>query len=177
MLSDYKYEQIMSEMKDDLSKAEKVIELWSNVRYAAKKDGTPYKNLVKNIIGADVLKKKFAVHSYEKELCVSGWDKNSRYAIDAFDLYVPVQYATTDYLEKKQNIADDVYILDLDDIKNTISNMKIPYWKAEIENLNYCISHFAEVCKRCDEFSNELNQLCKKQALYYAAANYLKYVL
>lgn len=177
MLSDYKYEQIMGEIKDDLSKAEKVLELWSNIRYTAKKDGTPYKNLDKNIIGVGIRKKKFAAHSYEKELCVSGWDKNSRYVIDAFDLYIPVQYAASDYLEKKQNTVNHVYILDLDDIKNTIDNMKIPYWKAEIENLNYCISHFAEACKRCDELANELKQLCKKQTLYGAAEGYLKYIL
>lgn len=176
MFSDYRFNMDKNEMNADLISAEMLVKLWKSVSFVSKKDGTPYHILSKNIVGAEIRKKIFASYSYEKELFVYGWSHETGSVHDAIDLYVPVQYASKNYLDKQQNIEDDIYFLDIDDIKNRI-NESIDYWNGRIEELKTSISRLEEVCNKCDEVRKNLKEFTGNQTLYGVAIDYLKYIL
>lgn len=175
MISEYKYREIEKALKNDLDKSETLIKLWSEVTYKTKKDGTQFKTLGKNIIGAEVRQTRYASHSYEKELVVSGWTKDGQFVSDGINLYAPTQYASESYIIKKQNIYDGIYYLDLEDVKICIAD-KIEYCNKMNKSYEYEKEHLREICETCDGIQQNL-RLSRNTGSYYIAVEYLKYIL
>lgn len=175
MISEYKYREIEKALKNDLDKYETLTTLWGNVSYKAKKDGTPFKTLSKNIIGAEVRQKRYATHVYEKELVVCGWTKDGQFVSDGIDLYVPTKYASASYLKKKQNIDNEIYYLDLEDVKICIAD-KIEYCNKMNKSYEYEKEHLREICETCDGIKQKLRSSMNTSS-YYMAVEYLKYIL
>lgn len=175
MISEYKYREIEKALKNDLDKYETLTKLWSEVSYNTKKDGTPFKLLSKNIIGAEVRLTRYASYSYEKELVVSGRTKDGQFVSDGIDLYAPTKYASASYLKKKQNIYDGIYYLDLEDVKIRIAD-KIEYCNKMNKSYEYEKEHLREICETCDGIQQKLRSSMNTSS-YYMAVEYLKYIL
>lgn len=175
MISEYKYREIEKALKNDLDKYETLTKLWSEVSYNTKKDGTPFKLLSKNIIGAEVRLTRYASYSYEKELVVSGRTKDGQFVSDGIDLYAPTKYASASYLKKKQNIYDGIYYLDLEDVKICIAD-KIEYCNKMNKSYKYRKEHLKEICELCDNIQQKLKSSMSTSS-YYMAVEYLKYIL
>lgn len=176
MISEYKYREIEKALKNDLDKYETLTTLWGNVSYKAKKDGTPFKTLSKNIIGAEVRQKRYATHAYEKELFVCDRTKDGQFVSDGIDLYVPTKYASASYLKKKQNIDDEIYYLDLEDVKLKIAD-RIKYCDQMNKSYEYKKEHLREICETCDGIQQKLKSSMSTDDNYFMAVQYLKYIL
>lgn len=175
MINDYKYRELEKALNSDLDKSETLMKLWGNVSYQTKKNGASFKILSKNITGAEVRPKGYATHAYEKELIVSDWTKDGQFVSDNINLYVPIQYASESYLKKKQNIDDEIYYLDLADIKICIAD-KIEYWNKMNKIYEDGKEHLREICEVCDNIQQKLKS-SMSTSNYNLAVNYMTYIL
>lgn len=128
MSSYYNLEGIKTELNKRLSYEKSILQAWENVTFPTKKDGTPFKVMSKNFDGAKMYHDDIAWHDYEKKLEVGAFDDLNGYIDESISCYEMVKYITDkSMLEKTENIMpkepmlEQVYVYDLNDIKNEIA--------------------------------------------------------
>lgn len=177
MISEYKYRQINADLERDLVKNKALLEAWQNVTFITAKNGKPFKNIAKNIIGADVSKRTFATQSYQKELYVAVQTPTLGYVRDGIDLYETIDRSNENYFSKPQNInSDNVYILDLDDVKDCVEN-KINYLNDYIDAHSKALANLEKMCEFCDDTYNMLKRTAGTQTGFTIMSEYMKYLL
>lgn len=123
----YNLDGIKTELEKRLSYEKSILKAWENVTFPTKKDGTPFKVMSKNFDGAKLYLDNFAWHDYEKRLKVNTFDDLNGYISEDINCYNQVKYISDkSKLEKVSNIMpkepmlEQVYVYDLDDIKEDI---------------------------------------------------------
>lgn len=127
-------EDITKKLNKELAEHEYFMELWQGVSYPTKKNGEPFAILSKNIEGATVKAKDFAYYAYEKELRVGGFCNGCGYIFDSINLYWHTRYMKNAPTKTQNYIEDDLYVLDLDDIKEAVKE-RTEYHRAHAETL------------------------------------------
>lgn len=124
----YNLDGIKTELNKKLSYEKSILQAWENVTFPTKKDGTPFKTMSKNFDGAKMYHDDIAWHDYEKKLKVGAFDDLNGYIDESISCYEIVKYITDkSMLEKTENIMpkepmlEQVYVYDLNDIKNEIT--------------------------------------------------------
>ena len=124
----YNLEGIKTKLNKRLSYEKSILQAWENVTFPTKKDGTPFKIMSKNFDGAKMYHDDIAWHDYEKKLKVGAFDDLNGYIDESISCYEKVKYITDkSMLEKTENIMpkepmlEQVYVYDLNDIKNEIA--------------------------------------------------------
>lgn len=123
----YNLDGIKTELEKRLSYEKSILQAWENVTFPTKKDGTPFKVMSKNFENAKFYNDITAWHDYEKKLKVGAFDNLNGYIDESISCYEMVKYITDkSMLEKTENIMpkepmlEQVYVYDLDDIKEDI---------------------------------------------------------
>ena len=137
----YNLDGIKTELKKRISEHKTLLQAWENVTFPTKKDGTPFKVMSKNFENAKFYNDITAWHDYEKKLKVNAFDDLNGYISEDIDCYNQVKYikdetmlTKTENIMPKEPMLEQMYVYDLDDIKNAIKE-KIAYHKKCIESL------------------------------------------
>ena len=125
----YNLDDIKTNLKKELEEAEALGKAWAAVTYTTKKDGKPFAVLSKNILGASLRPRPYALQPGENSVHVTTQTKNGRYISDDLDAYTLLKYLSDDdprkakpqNLQAKQTYLEQVYTYDLDDIKTAVS--------------------------------------------------------
>lgn len=138
----YNLDGIQTELRKSIDRKETALAAWQAVTFPAKKDGTPFKVLSKNISGATLYTAEYAMQPGENKLRVCGWTKTCGSIISTIDVHCLVKYLKDDSkkakvqnYQPKQTYLEQVYTYDLDDIKEAVAN-KITALQEEIKQLN-----------------------------------------
>lgn len=137
----YNVEGIIDGLNIELDKCVEFKKQWENVTFVTKKDGKPFTNLGKNIIGAKISIPSYRLQSGENILTVYGQTVKNGYISDEINIYELVKYlkddnkiAKTENYMPKQTYLEQVYAYDLDDIKAAITD-RIVYFDNRIKSL------------------------------------------
>ena len=137
----YNFNDIIDDMKKDIARHAAFAEAWRKVEFPTKKDGKPFANMSKNIIGAKYSTVSYAMQAGENELTVYTRTSASGYIYDTITVYSPVRYlqdpamvAKTENYMPKQTYLEQIYRYDLDDIKKAVAN-RIAYWERYVADL------------------------------------------
>ena len=186
----YSLDNIRTALKKELDEDKTLRAAWQAVSFKTKKDGKPFATLSKNIEGATINQKSYAIRpAYEKELRISSWSNLSGYVNDTIDLYKNADresYLTAEQAAKKENIIPaegylcSFYLYDLDDIKQAIAD-RIAYYDQQIEELTASLdrldnvfSHFAAAYRSAmQELANDTADL-KNKSMYYMVRDTVK---
>lgn len=146
----YNLDGIKTELKKYINEATAKLEAWEKVSFPVKKDGTPFKQMSKNISGATYFSEQFAMQPGEYKLRVNAWCDKSGYIFDEIYAYCQVKNLkdeakkekTANY-QPKQTFLAQIYTYDLEDIKEAVKKRKndLETEKAQLE----------EQLKRADE--------------------------
>lgn len=139
----YNLDGIKTALKKEIATNTALLAAWESVTYPTKKDGKPFAVLAKNIDGAKLEVKPYAWRGYERQLTVYAQSRETGYIHESIDCYNIIKYmdSTDPRLNKKENYApheallEDVYIYDLDDIKNAVTG-RIEQLKKSVASLN-----------------------------------------
>lgn len=181
----YNLDGIKTELEKRLSYEKSILKAWGNVTFPTKKDGTPFKVMSKNFDGAKLYLDNFAWHDYEKKLKVGTFDDLNGYISEDISCYNQVKYISDkSMLEKIENIMpkepmlEQVYVYDLDDIKNEIAKT-IERHKENIVSLNKQINQaektyndFVEAYRKAIQELEE--NAGKETSLFYAVRDTVK---
>ena len=171
-------DSIKKELQDTLYSKTQALEMWQNVTYPTKKDGTPFVNLSKNFEGAKI------EFSYNGPDLVAGgymrgvneWDKSIRVYVYAQDSTDDIERAIFQFGYNGQPYK---YWLTLDEMKKAVAD-KIEQLKAEIEEYQHylaiCDEAFLTYRKAVEEADKRLAEMTghqqdsklKTSSLYYA---------
>ena len=141
-------QDIINELNKDIEIKKELLKAWQQVKFVTKKDGTPFKNIQKNIIGASYRQKHHFDRCYEKELyiCI---DTKYGYQYNSFDCYESVDRLTDKQkVAKTQNYQEKIpyltqyYLFDIEDIKDAVK-----------EHINYLENNIKEKEKALQEIS------------------------
>lgn len=139
MSNRYDLEGITNELRKELCQARALLEAWEKVTFPTKKDGSPFKNMSKNINGASYAQIGYASQPGEYGISVSTWSNG--YVSDEIKAYDLVKYlkdeakkAKTQNYQPKVSYLEQVYTYDLDDIKQAVAD-RIEGIKANISRL------------------------------------------
>ena len=130
-------QDIINELNKDIEIKKELLKAWQQVKFVTKKDGTPFKSIQKNIIGASYQQKHHFDRCYEKELYVCINTKYG-YKSDGFNCYKPVDRLTDKQKAKTQNYQEKIpylqqqYLFDIEDIKEGIKK-RINYLENNIK--------------------------------------------
>ena len=182
----YNLEGIKTELNKRLSYEKSILKAWENVTFPTKKDGTPFKVMSKNFDGAKLCIDNFAWHEYEKKLEVHVHDELNGYITEDINCYELIKYISDkSKLEKVTNIMpkepmlEQVYVFDLDDIKEEIQKT-IERHKINIISLQKQINQAEETYKEfLSAYKNAMDKLkdlcgCDDNSLYYAVRDTIK---
>ena len=141
-------QDIINELNKDIEIKKELLKAWQQVKFVTKKDGTPFKSIQKNIIGASYRQKQYFDRNYEKELyiCI---DTKYGYQYNSFDCYKSVDRLTDKQKAKIQNYQEKIpyltqyYLFDIEDIKDAVK-----------EQINYLKNNIKEKEKALQEISN-----------------------
>lgn len=136
----YNLDGIQTEIKKQIQHDTAILEAWKKVTFPTKKDGSAFKNMSKNISGASYCAQSYALQAGEYEIRVNAWYEMGGYISDEVKAYNLVKYLddakkakTSNYMPKQQYL-EQVYVYDLEDIKEAIQK-RIAYLERRIENL------------------------------------------
>lgn len=182
----YNLDGIKTELTKRLSYEKSILQAWENVTFPTKKDGTPFKTMSKNFDGAKMYHDDIAWHDYEKKLKVGTFDELNGYIDESISCYEMVKYITDkSMLEKTGNIMpkeallEQVYVYDLDDIKEAIQKT-IERHKVNIISLQKQINQADETYNEfLSAYKNAMDKLkelcgCDDNSLYYAVRDTVK---
>lgn len=142
-------QDIINELNKDIEIKKELLKAWrQQVKFVAKKDGTPFKSIQKNIVGASYRQKQYFDRNYEKELyiCI---DTKYGYQYYSFDCYKPVDRLTDKQKAKTQNYQEKIpyltqyYKFDIEDIKDAVK-----------ERINYLENNIKEKERALQEINN-----------------------
>ena len=152
----YNLDGIQTEIKKQIQHDAAILEAWKKVTFPTKKDGSSFKNMSKNISVASYHARPYALQPGEYEICVNAWYKMGGYISDEIKAHDLVKYiddakkAKTNNYMPKQSYLEQVYVYDLEDIKEAIQK-RIEYLERRIENL----TKQAEIS--CNAYKNFVN--------------------
>lgn len=182
----YNLDEIKTELNKRLSYEKSILKAWENVTFPTKKDGTPFKVMSKNFDGAKLYLDNFAWRDYEKRLKVNIFDDLNGYISEDINCYNQVKYISDkSKLEKVSNIMpkepmlEQVYVYDLDDIKEAIEKT-IERHKVNIISLQKQINQADETYNEfLSAYKNAMDKLkdlcgCDDNSLYYAVRDTVK---
>lgn len=162
----YNLDGIKTEIKKRISEHKTLLQAWENVTFPTKKDGTPFKIMSKNFENAKFYNDITAWHDYEKKLKVNAFDELNGYISEDIYCYNQVKYikdetmlAKTENIMPKEPMLEQMYVYDLDDIKNAIKE-KIAYHKESIDSLeNQLENADAAYNKFKEAYTNAIKEL------------------
>ena len=152
----YNLDGIQTEIKKQIQHDAAILEAWKKVTFPTKKDGSAFKNMSKNIAGASYYVQSYALQAGEYEIRVNAWYEMGGYISDEIKAHDLVKYvddvkkAKTNNRMPKQSYLEQVYVYDLEDIKEAIQK-RIEYLERRIENL----TKQAEIS--CNAYKNFVN--------------------
>lgn len=168
-MSYYDLEEIKTGWKKEISRYQTFVKAWENVTFPTKKDGTPFKTMSKNIEGATYMHSDCDLSGYEMKVRIRAWDEKNGYITDEINAYEIARYIKDDVKKAKfeKNLAphtpllEDLYIYDLDDIKEAIKE-RILYYKTEIETRSNDLKNLKSAYDDFKEnYKNAIEQLEK----------------
>lgn len=135
-------EDIEKEMDKRIAETAAFLEAWRNVKFPTKKDGTPFKNMNKNFDGAKYVPISYAMQANENELEIHACTRETGYIKDTISCYEIVKYMNNsdkptrkpENLAPKCTMLNQIYIYDMEDIKEAIAN-RIEYLAKRLEDL------------------------------------------
>ena len=135
----YDLNDIKNAISNDIEKHEAFLKAWENVTFPTKKDGSAFKQMQKNISGATYYMESWAMQPGEYRIRVNAHCNCAGYITDEIDAHVLVKYlkdenkkAKTQNYMQKISYFEQVYMFDIEDIKEAIKN-RIEYHKNTIE--------------------------------------------
>ncbi len=187
MANAYNLDGIKTELKKDIATKKAFLQAWENVTFPTKKDGTPFKQMSKNISGASYFAESYAMQPGEYMLRVSAWADGSGYVYNEIRAHELVKYikdenkiAKTQNYQPKITYLEQVYTYDLEDIKQEVENT-IAKLKAEINELEKQLDIATEVFTNFrNAYGKALAELEKESrksedsTLYYMVLNTVK---
>lgn len=181
----YNLDGIKTELNKRLSYEKSILQAWENVTFPTKKDGTPFKVMSKNFDGAKMYHDDIAWHDYEKKLEVGAFDDLNGYIDESISCYEMVKYITDkSMLEKTENIMpkepmlEQVYVYDLNDIKNEIAKTikrhkeNIVSLEKQINRAEKTYNDFVEAYRKAIQELEE--NAGKETSLFYAVRDTVK---
>ena len=182
----YNLDGIKTELVKNLEEAKAKKEAWEKVTFVTKKDGKPFSILGKNIVGAKISTKPYNMQIGQNILTVYS-NSGYKYISDEIDVYNlvkylkdPAQIAKTQNYMPKQAYLEQVYVYDIDDIKQAVTarieymNLRIESLKEQIEKEENAYKAFkAAYAKALDELqancdTQDVGFSNGKNDLYYA---------
>lgn len=170
-------DSIKKELQETIYSKTQALEMWRNVKYITKKDGTPFANLSKNFEGAKIFGGDMPeLQAGEYMRGVNEWDKIIRVFVYAQDI---TDDTKRDILQLGYNGQPYKYWLTLDEIKKAVAD-KIEQLKADIKEyqhyLTICDDAFSTYRKAIEEADKRLAEMTghqqdgklKTSSLYYA---------
>ena len=170
-------DSIKKELQETIYSKTQALEMWQNVKYPTKKDGTPFANLSKNFEGAKISGGDMPeLQAGEYMRGVNEWDKSIRVYVYAQDI---TDDTKRDILQLGYNGQPYKYWLTLDEIKKAVED-KIEQLKADIKEYQHylaiCDKAFATYRKAVEEADKKLAEMTghqqdsklKTSSLYYA---------
>lgn len=179
-------DSIKKELQETIYSKTQALEMWQNVKYITKKDGTPFANLSKNFEGAKISggdMPELQVGEYMRGVndsyltkTESMWDKSIRVYVYAQDI---TDDTKRDILQLAYNGQPYKYWLTLDEIKKAVVD-KIEQLKTDIKEYQHylaiCDEAFATYRKAIEEADKKLAEMTghqqdsklKTSSLYYA---------
>lgn len=141
-------QDIINELNKDIEIKKELLKAWQQVKFITKKDGTPFKSIQKNIVGASYRQKQYFDRNYEKELyiCI---DTKYGYQYNSFDCYKSVDSLTEKQKTKIQNYQEKLlyltqyYKFDIEDIKDAVK-----------ERINYLENNIKEKERALQKINN-----------------------
>lgn len=187
MANAYNLDGIKTELTKTINRKKAVLQAWEKVTFPTKKDGTPFKNMSKNISGATYFVESYSMQPGEYMLKVGTWADGTGYTTSTIyahalvkDLKDENKIAKTQNYQPKQTWLAQVYTYDLDDIKQAVAD-KIANLKKEIIELEAQLALAPEVFTTFrNAYSNaikELEQTSRKSensTLYYMVLDTVK---
>lgn len=147
----YNLEGIQAELINRIAREKAILQAWQAVTFPTKKDGSPFKNMAKNISGARYYMDSTAWQPGEYKMSVYTWANGSGYVDSEIKAYEMIKYmkdktklAKSQNIQPKQTYLEQIYTYDLDDIKQAIAN-KISSLQAEIAELENQLAIAPEV--------------------------------
>lgn len=123
----YNIDGIVTHLKKELDTCEALLEKWKSITFPTKKDGTPFANLQKNIVGARIFTPAYMTLG-ENQIEITAMTKLSGYQSDIIYAYDHVdalkdecKKAKTQNYQPKQGFMRQVYTYDVEDIKEAIA--------------------------------------------------------
>lgn len=141
-------QDIINEINKDIEIKKELLKAWKQVKFVTKKDGTPFKSIQKNIIGASYRQKHYFNRYYEKELyiCINtkyGYQYNSFNCYESVDCLTDKQKAKSQNYQEKISYLQQQYLFDIEDIKDAVK-----------ERISYLENNIKEKEKALQEISN-----------------------
>ena len=137
----YNLDGIQTEIRKQIQHDTAILEAWKKVTFPTKKDGSAFKNMSKNISGASYYAQSYALQAGEYKIRVNAWYEMGGYISDEINAHNLVRYVddakkakTNNHMPKQQGL-EQVYVYDLEDIKEAIQK-RIAYLENRIQNLN-----------------------------------------
>ena len=179
----YNLDGIVTALRKEVDIDECILAKWKEVTFPRKKDGKPFQIMSKNVNGASLHRKSYAMQQGENELQVVAWTKTSGYKTDEIDMYEIVRYMKDEKKKEKkenylpkQSFLEQVYSYDADDMIDAVNariariEKRIEAHKKQIENAEHAFNAFqfayskalAELKANCGEQEN-----CNNSTLYY----------
>lgn len=183
----YNLDGIITQLNKRIEETEAKLEAWKAVNFPTKKDGTPFKQMSKNISGATYYVESWAMQPGEYRLRVNTWSKTSGYVSDDIGAHDLVKYikdehkkSKTENYMPKQAYLEQVYVYDLEDIKEAIKN-RINYFEIHLISLKEQREKASEIYKNfVSAYKAALSQLEKDanknedSTLYYMVLDTVK---
>ena len=151
----YNLDGVKIELRKELNLARAYLAAWEAVQFVTKKDGTPFKLMSKNIVGATYCQQSFAMQAGENILRVTCFSEGYGYTHDEIPAYTFVKYLNDDEMKAKtqnympkETLLHQVYRFDLDDIKKAVAARVEHFRKSisalewQIENADYVYNKF-----------------------------------
>ena len=163
----YNLDGIITALEKELRKTEAYIEACEKVTFPTKKDGTPFKQISKNIKGATYAASYYSINPQSRDLTVhTGHLEGIGYTYDSIPCSEVIRYmkdknklAKTENYAEKISYLEQLYIYDLDDIKEAIKN-KIIRLQHEKESLKKQIVNVEHIYKQFKtEYGNAEHKL------------------
>lgn len=186
-MSNYRnLKDIQNELNKRIRENEAKLELWNNVEFLTKKDGTAFKVMSKNFKNANYTTEPYHMRDCENILRVHGRINNAYYddEIRCYGAAKNLKGAK----EKVQNIfkhpyMEDLYKYDLDDIKEAIEERK-QYLINDIKSLEEQLSQAEEIYNNVMKLHNQTMEYLRSEtkdndkghnSLYYMLRDIINY--
>ena len=177
----YDLNDIKNAISNNIEKHEAFLKAWENVTFPTKKDGSAFKQMQKNISGATYYMESWAMQPGEYRICVNTRCSCAGYITDEIGAHELVKYlkdenkkAKTQNYMQKISYLEQVYVFDLEDIKEAVKN-RIEYhkntiesYKKQLEIASAAYKAFAEQFKKAVVELETTTNKKENDTLYYA---------